>query len=97
MRGVQRDGEVQRDGDCNRRVNTKGGSAKGSVHIFHVLGLNVYSMLKHETLVLTLAAVEKIEHKLLIQMNRREGREHRYNSKFSKQFAQPHSILGMKI
>ncbi|XP_052105446.1 39S ribosomal protein L4, mitochondrial-like [Mytilus californianus] len=30
-----------------------------------VYGLNVYSMLKHETLVLTLAAVEKIESKLL--------------------------------
>ena len=28
-------------------------------------GLNVYSMLKHETLVLTVAAVERIEEKLL--------------------------------
>lgn len=33
-------------------------------------GLNVYSMLKHETLVLTLAAVEKIQQKLLYQMHK---------------------------
>lgn len=37
---------------------------------FHLVGLNVYSMLKHDTLVLTLAAVNRIEEKLLYQLNR---------------------------
>ena len=32
-------------------------------------GLNVYSILKHETLVLTKAALEKIERKLLEEMH----------------------------
>ncbi|RUS70469.1 hypothetical protein EGW08_021768 [Elysia chlorotica] len=35
-------------------------------------GLNVYSMLKHETLVLTVAALEKIERKLLEEMHSTE-------------------------
>lgn len=39
-------------------------------NLMPVYGLNVYSMLKHETLVLTLSAVEKIEERLLFQMNR---------------------------
>lgn len=34
-------------------------------NVMPVYGLNVYSMLKHETLVLTLAAVERIEERLL--------------------------------
>lgn len=34
-----------------------------------VYGLNVYSMLKHQTLVLTLAAVERIEERLLYHMH----------------------------
>lgn len=34
-----------------------------------VYGLNVYSMLKHQTLVLTLAAVEKIEQRLLTRLH----------------------------
>lgn len=38
-------------------------------------GLNVYSMLKHDTLVLTLSAVEEIEAKLLFHMNRTDGKE----------------------
>uniref|UniRef100_A0A0B6YUG6 Large ribosomal subunit protein uL4m n=1 Tax=Arion vulgaris TaxID=1028688 RepID=A0A0B6YUG6_9EUPU len=37
-----------------------------------VYGLNVFSMLKHETLVMTLAAVEKIEKKLLDHMHSSE-------------------------
>lgn len=41
-------------------------------NLMPVYGLNVYSMLKHETLVLTLAAVEKIEKKLLYQMHKTE-------------------------
>lgn len=40
-----------------------------------VYGLNVYSMLKHETLVLTLAAVEKIEKKLLQHLHDPKDRE----------------------
>ena len=35
-----------------------------------VYGLNVYSMLKHDTLVLTRAAVEKIQEKIQFQFNR---------------------------
>lgn len=45
-------------------------------------------MLKHETLVLTLAAVEKIEQKILQQMNRREITEETYNLQKSKHYAQ---------
>ncbi|XP_041354179.1 39S ribosomal protein L4, mitochondrial-like [Gigantopelta aegis] len=41
-------------------------------NLMPVYGLNVYSMLKHETLVLTLAAVEKIEQKLLYEMHKTE-------------------------
>jgi len=33
------------------------------------VGLNVYSMLKHETLVLTVPAVERIEERLLHQIH----------------------------
>ncbi|XP_069118432.1 large ribosomal subunit protein uL4m-like [Argopecten irradians] len=39
-------------------------------NLMPVYGLNVFSMLKHETLVLTLAAVEKLEKKLLYQMHK---------------------------
>lgn len=39
-------------------------------NLMPVYGLNVYSMLKHDTLVLTLAAVNRIEEKLLYQLNR---------------------------
>ncbi|KAK3580874.1 hypothetical protein CHS0354_032936 [Potamilus streckersoni] len=42
-------------------------------NLMPVYGLNVYSMLKHETLVLTLAAVEKLEKKLLAQMHKPEN------------------------
>ena len=38
--------------------------------MFLVSGLNVYSMLKHETLVLTLDAAEDIEKKLLYQIHK---------------------------
>ena len=37
--------------------------------LFGVAGLNVYSMLKHATLVLTVAAVERIEERLLTHMH----------------------------
>ncbi|NP_001296555.1 39S ribosomal protein L4, mitochondrial [Bombyx mori] len=39
------------------------------VNIMPVYGLNVYSMLKHDTLVLTQAAAEKIEEKLLYHLH----------------------------
>lgn len=41
-----------------------------SYNILPVYGLNVRDMLKHETLILTLAAVEKIEQKLLFHSSR---------------------------
>jgi len=44
-------------------------------NIMPVYGLNVYSMLKHETVVLTLAALERIEERLLRQMHSVEFRE----------------------
>ncbi|XP_069676357.1 large ribosomal subunit protein uL4m [Periplaneta americana] len=40
------------------------------INLMPVYGLNVYSMLKHDTLVLTMAAVNRIEEKLLFQLNR---------------------------
>ena len=38
------------------------------------LGLNVYSMLKHNTLVLTERAARSIEEKILYQLHRPDGR-----------------------
>lgn len=45
------------------------------INLMPVYGLNVFSMLKHETLVLTLAAVEDIENKLLFHMRRNDWQE----------------------
>nr|CAG4652200.1 EOG090X0EDZ [Triops cancriformis] len=42
----------------------------GHMNLMPVYGLNVYSMLKHTTLVLTLAAVERLEERLLFQLHR---------------------------
>lgn len=42
------------------------------VNLMPVYGLNVYSMLKHSTLVLTTAAVDEIESKILYHLNRNE-------------------------
>lgn len=39
------------------------------INIMPVYGLNVYSMLKHDTLVLTQAAAEKIEERLLTHLH----------------------------
>lgn len=39
-------------------------------NLMPVYGLNVYSMLKHDTLVLTTQAVDLIEEKLLTQLHR---------------------------
>lgn len=40
------------------------------VNLMPVYGLNVYSMLKHDTLVLTEAAVQKIEERISFQYKR---------------------------
>lgn len=45
------------------------------VNLMPVYGLNVYSMIKHDTLVLTEAAVAKITEKLLFQFNRTDYKE----------------------
>ena len=48
-----------------------------NILVFSV-GLNVYSMLKHETLVLTLAAVEKLEEKLLLTMHHIDSKDKKF-------------------
>jgi large subunit ribosomal protein L4 len=50
------------------------------INIMPVYGLNVYSMLKHDTLVLTEAAVNRITEKLLYQFTRVDG--NRVSGKF---------------
>ncbi|XP_076313668.1 mitochondrial ribosomal protein L4 [Tachypleus tridentatus] len=45
------------------------------INLMPVYGLNVYSMLKHETLVLTLAAVDKIEERILFHLNRTDSKK----------------------
>lgn len=40
------------------------------VNLMPAYGLNVYSMLKHDTLVLTQAAVERIQEKILFHLHR---------------------------
>ena len=50
------------------------------MNIMPVYGLNVYSMMKHDTLVLTLAALEKIEKQMLFAIHRYDRR------KFSEKF-----------
>lgn len=44
------------------------------INLMPVYGLNVYSMLKHNTLVLTISAARKIEEKLLYHLNRNDAR-----------------------
>ena len=54
------------------------------INLMPVYGLNVFSMLKHETLVLTLAAVEDIENKLLFHLRRTDHREFNKKVRSSK-------------
>lgn len=54
------------------------------INLMPVYGLNVYSMLKHETLVLTMAAVEEIEQKLLLALNRTDIKNFIFKHKPSK-------------
>uniref|UniRef100_A0A182QAT3 Large ribosomal subunit protein uL4m n=1 Tax=Anopheles farauti TaxID=69004 RepID=A0A182QAT3_9DIPT len=44
------------------------------VNLMPTYGLNVYSMLKHNTVVLTESAVRDVERKLLEHLNRNDGR-----------------------
>jgi len=44
----------------------------GHMNLMPVYGVNVHSMLKHETLVLTVAAAMKIQEKLLYHLNRKD-------------------------
>ncbi|KAF9410423.1 hypothetical protein HW555_010474 [Spodoptera exigua] len=53
------------DTDIAPRNITAATDTLGHINIMPVYGLNVYSMLKHDTLVLTLSAAEKIEERLL--------------------------------
>lgn len=51
-----------------------------TIHSYYLLcicfsGLNVYSMLKHQTLVLTMAAVERIEERILFHLHRNDASE----------------------
>ncbi|XP_055919716.1 39S ribosomal protein L4, mitochondrial [Eupeodes corollae] len=47
----------------------------GYVNLMPVYGLNTYSMLKHDTLVLTVAAVKQIVDRILYQLTRRDARD----------------------
>lgn len=42
------------------------------INLLPVYGLNVYSMLKYETLVLTKAAVDRLQSRLLYQLHRNQ-------------------------
>ncbi|KAJ8721627.1 hypothetical protein PYW07_002402 [Mythimna separata] len=62
------------DTDYAPRNITAATDSLAHINIMPVYGLNVYSMLKHDTLVLTLSAAEKIEERLLhwLHTNTRE-------------------------
>nr|CAG4647434.1 EOG090X0EDZ [Megafenestra aurita]SVE92674.1 EOG090X0EDZ [Megafenestra aurita] len=47
--------------------------AIGHYNLMPVYGLNVHSMLKHQTLVLTLAAIKRIEERILFHLNRNDA------------------------
>ncbi|XP_075224034.1 mitochondrial ribosomal protein L4 [Lycorma delicatula] len=63
------------DTDVMPRNITAATSSINHINLMPVYGLNVHSMLKHETLILTLAAVEKIEEKILFHLNRTDSRK----------------------
>ena len=56
-----------------------------NVFQFVLTGLNVHSMLKHETLVLTLAALEKLEERLLTAMHRFQHHEIKFDRRSMSQ------------
>ena len=47
--------------------------------IIELPGLNVYSMLKHETVVMTMSALEAIEEKLVYQINKTKYKEQKFS------------------
>lgn len=63
------------DDDVAPRNITVATETISHVHILPVYGLNVYSMLKYDTLVLTVAAAEKIQSRLLYQLNRSDAQD----------------------
>jgi len=67
-----------------RNITAATGEIK-HMNIMPVYGLNVYSMLKHETLVLTLSAVNKIEERILYQLHRPDSREKTAKFKVNQQ------------
>lgn len=61
-----------------RNLRTEIGNGPGTGCVVYFLcptGLNVYSMLKHQTLVLTLAALERIEERILFHLHRTNTRD----------------------
>ncbi|KAI1286978.1 39S ribosomal protein L4, mitochondrial [Halotydeus destructor] len=61
------------------------------INLMPVYGLNCFSMLKHETLILTVAAMEDIEEKLLFQLERTDLTE--LNKKWvPREVGEPHNI-----
>lgn len=63
---------VDEDDLCPENISAAS-SGIAYVNLMPVYGLNVYSMLKHNTLVLTMSAVEKITERLLFQLRRSDG------------------------
>ncbi|XP_054714282.1 39S ribosomal protein L4, mitochondrial-like [Uloborus diversus] len=59
-----------------------------SVTLMPFYGLNVWSMLKYDTLVLTVSSLDKIEERLLFQLHRSDIHCHKF-----KQFKQNQSVL----
>lgn len=57
------------DNDIIPRNITAATDGLPHVNVMPVYGLNVYSMLKHDTLVLTIAAAEKIEERILLHLH----------------------------
>lgn len=54
------------------------------VNLMPVYGLNVYSMLKHNTVVLTEAAVKRIEDKILFHLHRSDTKQFEEKYKLSQ-------------
>nr|CAG4641235.1 EOG090X0EDZ [Eulimnadia texana] len=63
------------DTDIMPRNITAASDSFGHLNLMPVYGLNVFSMLKHQTLVLTLAAVERIEERILFHLHRNDASE----------------------
>ncbi|OQR76270.1 39S ribosomal protein L4 [Tropilaelaps mercedesae] len=63
------------ESDCAPRNITLATDTVGHTNIMPVQGLNVYSMLKHETIVLSLKSAKLIQERLLFHLNRPDVRE----------------------